>query len=334
MKKYYSLLILLMSTLLNTASAANVEKIFCVFDIAGASGDLFPIMSDYAAKAASWGVTFKLKAYSSEDDILRDFRSGKCDVANILGVTARKFNEFTGSIDSFGAVPDYSHLKSLLRILANPKLAKFMRSNSTEVIGILPYGSVHLWSKGRYSTLNDYIGKRLVVLEKDQAQSRAARIFGLKPVATTLDNFANTFNYGASEIIVSPKVGFKAFDLVQGIGGPSQGGYSEPAVAQLTVQVLMKSGSITIPNFGQNTRRYFYQNFNNYLRIVKRNDSSVDSAYEIQFKDDIESFNEMMRQVRIQLTQRGIYNRTMMRLIKRVRCRKDPSQSECSDKSE
>lgn len=333
MKKNYLLCVFIISLLISAQSFAET-KTLCAFDIAGSSGDVNPMMRDYAAKASSWGVSFKVKAYSSEIEALRDFKSGRCDVVTMLGIAAREFNEFTGSIDSFGAVPDYSHLKSLLRILANPKLTKFMKNNNTEVIGIIPYGSVYLWSKARYSSVEAYIGKSIALLESDEAQANAARIFGLKPMTTTLDNFANLFNYGSADVIVSPKLGFKALDLVKGVGSPSQGGHSQMPVAQLTIQILMNDGAINTPDFGQKSRSYFYRNFNNYLRIVKRNDSTVSQAYEIDFTGNLDSFHEMMRQVRVQLTKRGIYDRTMMRLIKRVRCRKNPTLDECSDKSE
>ncbi len=70
---------MLLATLLTTVTAASQAQNFCVFDPSGTSGDSFSMMKDYSLSATQWGANLTLKAYTDEELVAKDFKSGKCD---------------------------------------------------------------------------------------------------------------------------------------------------------------------------------------------------------------------------------------------------------------
>ncbi|HCQ35603.1 MAG TPA: hypothetical protein DIU19_06795, partial [Alcanivorax sp.] len=72
-----------------SAQAANTERSLCVFDIIGASGDVYNIMKDYKTEAAGWGVDIKLKPYTDEKIAAEDLKAGQCDGAVLTGLRVR-----------------------------------------------------------------------------------------------------------------------------------------------------------------------------------------------------------------------------------------------------
>ena len=73
-----------------SAQAANTERSLCVFDIIGASGDVYNIMKDYKTEAAGWGVDIKLKPYTDEKIAAEDLKAGQCDGAVLTGLRVRQ----------------------------------------------------------------------------------------------------------------------------------------------------------------------------------------------------------------------------------------------------
>ena len=51
-------------------------------------------------------------------------------------------------------------------------------------------------------------------------------------------------------------------------------------------------------------------------------------------KSDHEKYNQMMREARISMTKEGFYDPKMMALLKKIRCKFDPSLAECSNNQE
>ena len=76
--------------------------------------------------------------------------------------------------------------------------------------------------------------------------------------------------------------------------------------------------------------------------IYDRAQAVVDNAYKDVRDDrwirvseeDRLNYDEMMRDARIDLTQRGVYNADMMSLLRNIRCRLDPARGECSENRE
>lgn len=101
-------------------------------------------MKDYALSAKQWGAELTLKAYTDEVLVAKDFKSGKCDATAITAITAiraRQFNNFVASIDSVGGIVNKSQTKTIITLMANPKLAPQMVDNGVEVAGVISLGT-------------------------------------------------------------------------------------------------------------------------------------------------------------------------------------------------
>ena len=86
-------------------SSGKHQSVLCIYDPAGANGDVFNLMKDYRTAAAGWGVDFTLKPYTDEKTAAEDFKAGQCTAALITGTRARPFQKFSSSIEAMGA-PD------------------------------------------------------------------------------------------------------------------------------------------------------------------------------------------------------------------------------------
>jgi len=47
-----------------------------------------------------------------------------------------------------------------------------------------------------------------------------------------------------------------------------------------------------------------------------------------------EEYDRLLRKSRISLRDEGIYDKTMMRLLRSIRCKANPSKAECTEKLE
>ena len=103
--------------------AAQAKQTMCVFDIVGKSGDVYALMKDYQLAAKTWGADIELKVATNEAVIAEDFKAGKCDAVSITGMRGRQFNNFTGSLDAIGAIPDLNLAVKVMQGLANPNFA-------------------------------------------------------------------------------------------------------------------------------------------------------------------------------------------------------------------
>ena len=64
---------------------------------------------------------------------------------------------------------------------------------------------------------------------------------------------------------------------------------------------------------------------------LKEVEEDVDKKHWMELsKEDKERYTQLMREVRIQMTQKGFYDPKMMKMLKRVRCSHNPALAECS----
>lgn len=311
--------------------ALATAQTICVFDLGGAQGPLMTELREYVLAAQRWQVPLTLRAYVDERVATEDFKAGQCDAALLTGIRARQFNSFTGSIDSVGSLPDYASLKSLLQTLAKPEAAPLMTQGSYETAGLLPLGAAYLFIRDRrIDSVGKMAGKRLATLDHDRAQLRMAERIGAQPVSSDVTNFAGKFNNGVVDVAVAPGIAYEPLELYKGVG--TRGVVVKMPVAQLTLQLLLRPSAFPA-GFGQRSREYFGGLFDRSLEQIKEAESLI--LYFFPPPDgDREKYREMMREARIALTAEGLYDRRMMALMKKVRCKCEPQQSECSENRE
>ncbi len=322
--------------LIITLQAEAQERNICVFDIIGTAGDQYNIMRDYATAASAHGYKLNLKVYTDESIAAEDLKASQCDAAVLTGIRGRQFNNFTGSLDSIGAVPNYDALRTVIQVISsgNDKITPHLKQGSFEVLGVGPMGAAYLFVKDRaINNVNALAGKSIAVMSYDEAQGKMASRVGMSPVMSDITNFAGRFNNNSVDICFAPVLAYSALELYKGM--QPNGGIIEYTLGQLTMQVIAREGKFT-QEFAGWSRKYFADTvFDQAMRVIDTAQKEVDSKWWITVSDeDRVRYDEMMRDARIELTNQGIYSKEMMSLLRNIRCRMDLARAECSDSRE
>ncbi|MDX1804835.1 MAG: putative solute-binding protein [Alcanivorax sp.] len=318
-----------------TPAQAVEKRTMCVFDIIGANGDIYNIMKDYKTAALGWGVDLTLKPYTDEKIAAEDFKAGQCDAAVLTGIRGRQFNKYTGSLDSIGAIPTYAAMRTVDTVLAsgNPAINKHLVSGPYEVGGIAPMGAAYLFVKDRtINTVGKLSGHSIAVLEYDSAQASMASRVGMSPVMSDITNFSSRFNNGSVDICFAPIAAYSALELYKGM--QPDGGIINYVLGQLTAQVLLRKDKFP-EGYGQKSRKYMLGQFDRAMTVINNANNSVDKKWWIQIPEaDKLRYDEMMREARIDLTKKGVYDKNMMTLLRKVRCKLNGSRAECVNPTE
>jgi hypothetical protein len=302
----------------------------CVFSLTGNNGDLWEQMQDYRLAAASQGETLTLRAITDERIAAEDFKAGLCDGLMMTGIRARQFVPSTGSIDAIGGLSSYASLHLLIRLLAEPQLAPLMRHGAYEVAGIVPIGAAYLFINDRsINSVEKVAGHKMAVFSNDQAQMLMANRMGLSPVPSDVSNFAQKFNNGMVDIVAAPAVAYMPLELYRGVG--AKGVVLKMPVAELTMQLVLRHDKFS-DAFMAWSRRYFVDQYGRAMKIILAAENRILFFFPPPDKDR-ERYAQMMQDSRTYLIEAGIYDKPMMKLMKKVRCALAPTQAECANGS-
>jgi hypothetical protein len=323
------LLALLSLAISGTASAQR----FCVFDPMGTSGDYYAIIKDYQLIARRWGLSIELRAYSDESIAVEDFKAGQCDMMNMTGFRARQFNQFTGTIDSPGAIENYAELRDVLNLMATPKVDKFMTSGQYEVVGMVPLGAGYPFVRDRaINSLAKAAGKKVAVMEWDKVQAILVQEVGAQPINSDITNYGGKFNNGQVDVIIAPIILYKPFELYRGIG--TKGGIIRRPLVQLTMQILARKDKFP-PEFGRESREYVATQVDHAFGVIRNLENGVEQRQwmYVPTAERVE-YNHIMRDARMHLTAQGFFDKRMLGILKRIRCKSNPEDAECSQPDE
>src|SRR5690606_11911273 len=185
--RYKKALTAVMATVLGLAAAgahAAEKRTLCVFDIIGASGDVYNVMKEYRTAAAGWGADIDLKPYTDEKITAEALKAGQCDGAVLTGLRVRQFNHYSGSMEAIGAIPDYEHLRTVIQVLSSdtPSINEKLTSGPYTIGGLMPMGAAYLFVKDKaINNVNALSGKSISVMEYDPAQAQMAAKVGMSP---------------------------------------------------------------------------------------------------------------------------------------------------------
>ena len=321
---------------LSQADAIDV----CVFDLIGSSGDAYHLMQEYAIEMRDEGVEFNLKPYTDEGVALADFSGGDCDVLAATDIRVRRFNQFTGTLPAVGAIPSYEELQTVLTVLSQPNAADFMSSNDNgyEIIGIFPLGAAYLFVTDRdINTASALAGKRIATLSYHRDAIHMVNYVNASVEPSDITDFGGKFNNRSVDAAYSPAWGYEALELYRGIG--DDGGVVDYPLGQLTMQVVIRDGLLD-EELAQRSREIAHGLLDEAMSIVHRHEEDIPDEYWIEIpQDDIEDYQEMFRQNRLELRDgkdadggevRQVYDPEMLTLLRRVRCRVNPDAAECT----
>ena len=169
-----------------TAGAADdvVTRSICVYDPVGASGPVMEQFKDYVIFAREHGVALDLRAYTSEDVVAADFKTGRCDAAGLTGIRMKQFVPFAGSLDMVGGLQTYDQLHTAIRVMASAKAAPLMRTDDYEIAGVVPGGKVYLFSREKrfLDSLQAAAGKKVHVVFREKSVENARAVYDVPAV--------------------------------------------------------------------------------------------------------------------------------------------------------
>jgi hypothetical protein len=332
----FHLFIFLLNLCLMSASIQAAElptRSFCIFDPIGEKGPAYQGMLDYKAAAIEWGVLLDLKVHTNEAVALADFKAGHCDAVGLTGTRIRPFNKFTATIEAVGAIDDYDQMRKLVGMLANPKASKYMIEGDYEVAGIMPAGAVFVFVRDKaINSVEAAAGKRLATIDYDVASMKVVKHIGATMVPVSIATFAPRFNNGYVDLAYAPAIAYEPFEMYKGMG--DKGGILRFNLAQMNGQLILRKDRFP-EQFGQKSREYAYSNFPKALEHILEAEKNIPNKYWVDLpKEKHAEYKEMLRQVRIELRDEGIYDPRMLKILFKLRCRSNPAHYECVEKLE
>lgn len=315
----------------NTAYAQNL----CVYDPGGKAGDYYRLLEGYALEASAWGVSFDIQAYTDESTAVKDYEAGQCDAVLATGARLQRFNSFPTTVEAIGALPEYSHLKYMVKTLSTSKGAasKLVRGGN-ETAGIVPLGAVYLLVRDRnIDTVSELAGKRIATLDYDKPSLVMVEKVGAIMVPADLGSLGPKFNNGDVDACYVSAPAYAPFELWRGLG--KNGGIVKLPLAQSTLQLLIHQDKFP-EGFGAQSRTYFYKNFDKALNIALKAEGAIDKNLWIELPaSTLPGFDTMFQDTRVDLRDKHkAYNGQMLSVMKKHRCKTDATRAECVDSKE
>ena len=326
------------------ATAAHAGQKVCVYDLLGTSGDLFNMAKDYVVAMQKHGAAVELKGYTDERVASEDFRTGQCDGLIATAFRTRQFNAVAGSIDTLGATTivkdgkidvadSYEVVRKVIQTYTAPQAAKLMVDGNYEIGGILPLGAAYpVVNDRKINTVEALAGKRIASFDYDKAQAVMIQRIGAQPVSADITNFSTKFNNGTVDMIAAPTMAYKPLELYKGIG--KNGAIARFPILILTYQVVLNKSKFP-EGFGEHSRQYWLGQFDRAMQLIRQADASVPPGTWMDLTpENSYKYTLMLRESRIDIAQKGLYDKRGLKVIKKIRCSVNPGDPECATKSE
>ena len=320
-------------TTLLVSNSAKADQTVCIFDLLGRAGESYKLMEEWALASKNWGADVKLVAYQKEEQADRDFKNGKCDAVAMTTMRSREYNKFAGSIAALGGVPSNDIARRAISYALDQRNAKrlvsTMKGEKYEVAAIAPLGIAYIFVRDRsMDTIEKGIGKKFAYLHYDIAQKIAIERVGAIGVPSDISTFVGKFNRGEVDSIAAPAYAFKPLEIYKGLGKSG---------AMFTFPLINVTGNLIIrqnkfpEGFGQNSRAWSLRQLPKAMNTIRRLEAEIPARYKLNVTaEDKLRYQKLLRDGRIELTERGIYDPVMMRVLKRARCTVERTNFECS----
>jgi hypothetical protein len=330
-----------------TAAAAEplMQAKMCVFDPLGTNGDGFRAARDFRLEMLETaGADIEVRVYVDERVAAEDFRTGQCDGLMATGLRTRSYNAMAAALDSVGAsnivrngkvdLPaSYDVVRRFIQLVSSPKAADMMVDGAYEVAGIFPLGAAYVFcSDRRFASLEGQSGKRFGTFDHDKAESELAQRIGARPVSVDLSNVGAMFNNHNVDMVVLPTIAYMPFEIYRGLG--TKGAVIRMPMTISTYQMIIRHAKFP-KGFGQKARTYNARNFELAMATLKLADKDVPDQFWVDLSArDTEQYSLLLRQGRVLMAEKGLYDKKGLKLIKKIRCSVNPSASECSEPTE
>ena len=117
-------------------------------------------------------------------------------------------------------------------------------------------------------------------------------------------------------------------EIEKGLG--TRGAMIDFPVVNVTADLIIRPEKFA-DGFAVQSRRWFVQQIPKNFAMVKRLEAEIPNKYRTRLsKEDQDKYQKLLRDGRIELTEKGIYDGSMMRVLKRARCTVERTNFECS----
>jgi hypothetical protein len=315
------------------AMPAQAKVNVCVFDLLGKAGESFKLMEEWALMSKTWGADVSLLPYQDEAKVEKDFKEGVCDAFYMTSMRARAYNKFAGSIDALGGVPSNQIAQKAIAYVLdsrnNKRLITKVGNESYEVAGIGQIGSAYIFVKDRsLNTVDKAKGKKFAILHYDRAQKQMVERIGAIPVMADISNFVRKFNNNEVDVVAAPAYAYKPLEIYKGMG--AKGGMIDFPVVNVTLDLVLRQDKFP-EGYAAKSRAWFVQQLPKSFAMVKRMEAEIPAKFRIPLtKEEKTDYQKLLREGRIDLTNQGIYDSTMMTVLKKARCTVERTNFECS----
>lgn len=326
------------------ATAASSAQKVCVFDPIGTRGDAYRALEDYRIQMARHGAELVLKTYTDEAVAVSDFKVGQCDAVMATALRIRQFNPTTTALDSAGASSilrngridmdaSFEVVRRFIVAVSSAKAANISRVGAYEVTGILPLGAAYAFVNDRsINTLQAAAGKRVGAFDHDKSQAELISRAGARPVAVNVANFASMFNNHNIDVLMAPSLAYKPFELAKGMG--SKGAVARFPLSILTYQMVIRADRFPA-DFGQKSRDHFVAGLDQALALARKADQDIPANRWIDpTPEENDQYMVMMRQGRVLMANKGLYDKTGLKILKKIRCSVEAAAAECTERTE
>lgn len=324
----------MMSTVFCCAmGTAHAGQNVCVFDLLGKSGESYKMMEEWALAAKSWQADITLIPFQDEGLVDRKLREGKCDAAYMTSMRARNYNKFAGSIDAIGGVTSNAIAQKAISYVLDKRnkqrLVTTQNGTNYEVVGIVQIGLAYLFVRDKsVNSIEKVKGKKFAILHYDLAQKIMVESVGAEPIPSEITDFVKKFNSGQVDAIASPAYAYKPLEISKGIG--TNGAMFNFPVVNVTGDLIARSDKFPV-DFGMKSRDWFIQKLPQNFAMIKRLEMNVPAKIRMSFStEDKTKYQKLLREGRLKLTKQGVYDVTMMNVLKRARCTIERTNFECT----
>lgn len=336
------LLAIALSGLATTSAckATPAEPSLCVFDLQGTGGEMYNAAKDYALAMQGEGFALALKSYLDERVAVDDFRTGQCDAVLATAFRTRAFNPVTASTDAFGAAlilrngkvdhaAGHEVVRMASQIFNSPSAASHVVQGKYEMAGLIDVGAVYaLVRDRRMNTPEAMAGKKIMAFDHDKAQAHLIQKAGAQPVTADITNFANKFNNGMADMAAAPAIAYKPLELLKGMG--PKGAVSRFPYLVMTYQLIIDRTRFAT-GFADASRRYWFKHFDEVLARITKAEAELPASVWMELSaENTPKYAAFLREARIELTEQGIYNKQGLKLLKRIRCKLNAADTECT----
>ena len=311
---------------IGTVAAKSVT--WCVYDMAGNSGDVMQAMKDYALAAKNWGVETKTKVYTSDQQAVDAFKNNTCDAVVASSFVTREFNSFMGTLGAVGLIPNHQVANQLFMNLDNASLKSHMTQNNYEAVGWMPIGPAYFMVRDRsLNSITELAGRKVGVLKSDPSQERMARRVGAVPVFMAFENAGQRFIQREIDVLASPVYAYQPLELHRGLG--NRGGVINFPVAYISLVMITKQKEFP-SGYGQKSREWFKARTPKMMQNVIQWEKTMPNKYwyDIPMADRT-SYQRLVAQLRKEFIKSGVYDNKMIDLVLKIHCAQNEKYFEC-----